>query len=138
MKRNGFTLVELLAVIVILGCIGSIAVISYNSYIKSSEKQSYTTAETTMKSGVESIYTYCSANGNVYSYCKELPNYNETERFTIEEIISAGFMDPVIDNGDKSKKCTGYVDVKNINSVSLKLEYKVCLKCSDYQSSDCK
>ncbi len=40
-NKNGFTLVEMLAVIVILGVVMAIAVVSVNSYIEKSKKDTY-------------------------------------------------------------------------------------------------
>ena len=37
-KQDGFTLVELLAVIVVLGILSSLAIVSYNKIVEKSEK----------------------------------------------------------------------------------------------------
>lgn len=138
MNRKGFTLTELLAVIVILGIIGMIAAVSYSAYVDSSKKDAYEDAEKSMKAATESMYTYCSAQNSNASFCKTYPDYNQTETTTLEELINAGFMSRVADVSNKGTYCTGYVAVTNNSTNNVSLEYKVCLKCSGYQSSGCK
>ena len=61
-KEKGFSLVELLAVVVILGLLSTIAIIGVNAIIKNAEKQHYETQKNTLKMATQS---YAQANRNV-------------------------------------------------------------------------
>ena len=63
-KKNekGFSLVELLAVVVILGLLSTIAIIGVNAIIKNAEKQHYETQKNTLKMAAQS---YAQTNRNV-------------------------------------------------------------------------
>ena len=61
-KEKGFSLVELLAVVVILGLLSTIAIIGVNAIIKNAEKQHYETQKNTLKMAAQS---YAQANRNV-------------------------------------------------------------------------
>ena len=48
MKKNGYTLIELLAVIVILGVVGGAAIFSYTQYSKHARDKAYENLEETL------------------------------------------------------------------------------------------
>ena len=53
MNKKGFTLVELLAVIVIIALLSSIAAVSYTTFVNSTRDRVYKTYEDTIKSAAE-------------------------------------------------------------------------------------
>ena len=53
-NNRGFSLVELLATVVILGILSAVAIVGVNSIIKSAEKKHYDTQKNTMKMAAQS------------------------------------------------------------------------------------
>jgi len=142
MKKNAFTLIELLAVIVIFGILSTIAVVSYNKYIDSSRIRAYEDAESTMIASSKSLLTYCMTSTLPNDACKVIPSIGEVLDINLTELTENGFMKEVKDQG-AGGKCSGYVQVSNLeednntSSDNYNLQYKVCLMCSDYESAGC-
>ncbi len=128
-NKNGFTLVELLAVIVILGLIAGVGVLAYTSIIDSSKIKVYESYEHTMHAETMEL---------LGKHVELLPKKNKTKRFSLTDIK----IEPINNPRNKSDKCTSsYVDVtrKVVNGVDT-FTYKVCLICNDYNKngSQCK
>ncbi len=121
MNKKGFSLVELLAVIVILGIIASIAIVSYNALINQTETKSYKNYESSMKS---SATMYILDNGY-------------KDKITLAELINSDKIDE-FNNPNSDDKCLdSYVSVIKNNNDSFDLSYKVCLICPEYKSEGC-
>ena len=133
MKNKGFTLVELLATIVIITLIGGIGAIAYTNIIRQSETRVYEAYESTMHAETLEILA---------KKPELLPKNNQTKRFSLTDIK----IDPIKNPRNISDLCTSsYVDVTRhdfneggtyVNS----LTYKVCLICNDYNKNgtECK
>lgn len=123
MNNRGFSLMELLAVIVILGIVMSIAVVSYNAVVSNTETKVYKNYENSMKSGV---MMYIIDNGVPAS-----------GMITLEELL----LDKRVDyfkNPKSNDQClTSYVEITKNNNDNTNLSYKVCLICPEYKSSGC-
>ncbi len=124
MKKKGFTLVELLGVIVILAIVLSLAVVAY---INSSEKIDvayYKTVE-------ESLLI---PGGDYFNYNKgEQPGvFGDEKRVTIKELQDGGYIDDsVIDSeGNSCDLEKSYVGAYK-DSID-KTNYYVCLTCGEY------
>lgn len=137
MNKKGFTLMELLAVIVILGALSSIAVVSYEYLLNKSKNTIYKDEEKSIKGAAESYLTHCSTLATMPDYCTAIPKSGETIRITLAKLQQAKFMDKIKDSQNGAAFCDGYVNVKNEGTSIAKINYEVCLKCSNYQSSDC-
>lgn len=120
--QKGFTIVELLGVIVLLALIAIIAVPSVANMLKETTIAYYTTNENTLELGAKDYY---SANRGL------LPKkYGETSMVDIEQLVSSGYIDPIVDK--KNKSCTGYVIVYKEETENYK--YHTCVICDDYQT----
>ena len=126
MNKKGFTLFELLAIIVIIGVISGIATISYRSIINASADRVYTSYEDTMHAEAAYMLT------NRYN---EVNFINNKARLSLNDLK----IEPINNPNTKSDRCTGsYVDVTRTRTSSnsvLSITYKVCLICQDYNST---
>lgn len=121
MKNNisnkGFTLIEILGAIVILGILMGIGVISYTRYRRQAVETSYDLIKKNAVSAAENYF---------------MDNVGE-ETVELHELVENSYLDTINDPEIKNKTCDGTVTIidKNIsdgNSLQ-KNTYKVYLKC---------
>ena len=125
MNKKGFTLVELLATIVIIVLIGAIATISYTSFMNHASNESFETYRDTMRS---------EAVNYLMQHYDEVNWVNNTARLTLTDLK----IDPINNPKDKNDLCANsYVDVTRsyVGSV-LTIRYNACLKCRAFD--ECK
>jgi len=129
MNNKGFSLVELLAIITILGIIMGIAIPAYQHYVTDSRKTGYNTLVTTCRTAAQNRFID-----------EVLPN--ECKKYDIvTELYKQGYMDKPSDPASSANNCTGYVYIKSITTSTNNMDnYKilVSLKCSTYSVEDCK
>ena len=125
MKNKGFTLVELLAVIVILALILAIAIPRITDLIENAKIQSYISNEEMM---IRATMNYIALNE------KKIPNEIGTiSIITVEELQNSELISSINDVSDSSIECDGYVFVKNIEGNTF--DYIPYLKCeNNYQT----
>ncbi len=116
-KNNGFTLVELLAVIVILAVLGILTVPKINNTINDNRNKSYKEIEQRLEEAAERyiLNNYIDSNINTITITKQ-------------QLIDAALIDEVYDLKDKTV-CDASIVVSNINT---NIEYKAILDCSNY------
>ena len=121
MNKKGFTLVELLAVIVVLAIILAIAVPTISKIIETSQTNAFKTNE---KMVVKATKTYIGTNESL------LPtNIGETREVTLDTLKSSGYINSIIAPDDKVTECDGYVIVTKINNGNY--EYTPYLNCEN-------
>ena len=128
MKRRGFTLIEILAVIIILGIIALIAIPVVSNYIVDSRKKTYYAHEKGMEEAAKSLTIEC-INGNENCF---LPVNNNSNDIFLSELIEKGFTQR-LQNPQGNGYCNeelSYVRVTNISSSDY--DYQACLYCGDY------
>ncbi len=103
--KKGITLIELLAVIIILAIIGSISFITIGNIVKNSKINLYNENITKIKDTAEMYIS----NGNK-GYIEE----GQTVEITLDELIEDGYLKEVKSPFDKSKTCNGYVLVSKL------------------------
>lgn len=128
MNKNGYTLVELLAVIVIIALLGGIATIAYTSYQNSSAERVF---ETYMDNMHESAIMYFLEHGN------ERPmNTGDSKKIYLSNLPINKFNNPY-EAGDYCINDNSYVQVEYLNAVNSKgtsgLKYHVCLSCNRFK-----
>ncbi len=142
-NKKGFTLVEMLSVMVILAVLIGLAVPAYYTYIRSAEKEAYRSAEKDLTDSATTAMLECvNDRGNEFCRDKKFPqNDNEYIKLTMKELIESSYMDPVHDPKNRKKYCDeensyAYI-VKNKESETGGYSYFACLKCSNYESTAC-
>ena len=117
MKRKGFTLVELLAVIVILAIIALITTVVVINIIETVKIRKYKVEEKSLEKAAELYYT----NSQIFLFQDEI---------SLNTLVEKGFINSVKDTGNGST-CEGKV-IKDNNG-----KLKGCLKCSNYVTEGC-
>ena len=132
MNNKGFSLVEMLVVIIIIGIIGTIAAPSISKYISGSKLTTFVAYESSMEDAAKNAVLDCI--GITSSKC-ELPEKGETNNIELSYLVNEGFIDPITaPNGGKCDINKSFVRVENRGNLNYK--FKVCLYCDDYTSDD--
>ena len=123
MNKKAFTLVELLATIVIIALLAGIATVSYTALIKQSGDEVFKAYESTMHA--EAVY-------------KLTMHYNDVSFTNNKATLSLDDLevDPINNPSNPRDKClNSYVEVtKSYVGNVLSMHYKVCLICDNYNS----
>ena len=100
-NKKGFTLVELLAVIVIIALLSSIAALSYTAFVNSTKDRVYKTYEATMKSAAE---MYLIDNPG------EIPAGGKRKCLYLNDLLSNNDIDPIKNPDDSNDNCSSVID----------------------------
>ncbi len=137
-SKNGFTLVELLAVVVVLGIIGSIVTMSVMNIKKNASDDVFNKLQKEIADLGHEIYTHEMISGN-----KELSDsfynmYKNEDEFiiTIDELQNKGYLDNVQSPYKTDEECKGYLKVSKTTSEGP--EFNVELNCSGHRTTDYK
>ena len=146
MKNKGFTLVEMLAAIVILSILIAIVVLNFTNIFSSTQEKVFKTYESSMK---DSTIEYIVDTGNLPTASKPLCVRLKT--LTTPDTVNKlpAYLDK-FNNPNSSDNCDNksfiFVEVdktkQNVDSEghvdnNKKFIYKVCLSCDNYQSEGC-
>ena len=134
MKLNtkGFSLIEILAVIVIIGVIATIAVPSVQEYIGGGKLATFIAYENSMEDAATNAVLDCIANNS--SRCN-IPEKGETTKIYLNTLIEDGFIDGMkTSSGGSCDANKSFVRVENRGNLNYK--FKVCLYCDGYTTED--
>ena len=132
MNNKGFTLMEMIVVIIIIGVIGFIAIPSVSQYVNKSALTTFMAYENSMEDAAKNAVIDCIGNNS--SKCS-LPNKGDTLNISLETLIEEGFIDEF--KTPKGGSCdleNSYVKVTNRGNLNYK--FNVCLVCDDYKSDN--
>ena len=123
MNRKGYTIMELLAVIVIIGLLFSIAIVSYTSFINTANNRVYESYRDNMHEAAIMYFT------------DHLLTNNETKRLDLNTLINENRIEKIKNPKNSNDYCTdnSYIDAKRIDTDGvISIIYDVYLKCNDY------
>ncbi len=132
MNKKGFTLIELIGVIIIIGVISIIAVPSFSQYVNNTALTTFVAYEDSMEDAARNAVLDCIGNNS--SKCS-LPNKGDTLNISLETLIEEGFIDEFkTPKGGSCDLNNSYVKVTNRGNLNYK--FNVCLTCDDYKSDN--
>lgn len=118
MNNKGFTLVEIMSVVVILGIIAITAVVAYNKYLNDTRNKDY---DFMAKSAANAASEYAMDNIGIRTV-------------TFQELYEKEYLEYPQDPSNQGKMCSGKVVIKNTeNYDGLDTEkYDVTVCCSNF------
>jgi len=124
MKKRGFTLVELLAVIVILGTIAMIFIPNTIKLLKENNLKIYKVKENELLKAAKSYAEY---DDNFIE-----PTSSEPVRYiTMPTLVSGNYMNKILDT-TSGNECNAFVKV-TLSSI-YGYDYEACLLCDEYKT----
>ena len=137
MKKNnkGFTMIEIMAVIIILGILAGLVVPAVTKYVNRSKKDYFNSLEQEI---IIMAKDYFSVNKSQLPTGKIDKNNNikYQTKIDIDVLEKGGYTTNDIVSKD-GEKCDGFAVVERIAG-QKDYTYKVCLKCGDDQTENCK
>lgn len=134
MKKNnkGFTLIEMLGVVILLGILGTIAVAGTSKYLEQSRKKSFLLMS-------QSIYE-AAQNCQTQGKCSTGTYYADTTN-TNNNLIKMGYLEELKNPKSSQPNCTASVQITEIGTSDTeykKYNYSVSLKCPGMYNSNIK
>ena len=131
LNNKGFSLIEILAVVAIMGIMSGLAVAAYTSYQDKVRTDSYEAMESS---------AYAAAQNYIQQYGIVIPSDGTPRQITVPALVNSGLLSKLEDPKVKGSLCHdgSYVNVSKQPSDKDKLEvytYEVVIKCRDYTSS---
>lgn len=123
MNKQGFTLVEMLGTLVLLGILSSIAVVSVNKYLVQSRQKAYKL----MSKAVYEATLNCVIKGKC-----------DTTTVTTDYLINNGFLKKLENPLKNSNNCTGTVKIAEYGRSTTEFKdnyYEVQIICPNYSSA---
>ena len=134
MNKKGFTMVELLAVIIILGILMSLAYMGVSQYLRRARNATYEDFEENIKAG---------ATNYLLDHTGSIPDVGETIVIDVSKLICEGYIEELQDpyspttGGTCNLNSYAIVTRKADTSSNMMVEYDACLSCSNYKSEAC-
>lgn len=132
-NTNGFTIIEILAVVIILGILVTVGIVGVTKYIEKSKARTYESYKYDLSGAANNMMIDClNSNGDA---C-EIPAYGTSIKVTHQDLVNRGYSKPLKDPEADGYCDTSYVIVTNEGQSVIDLKYQVCLFCSKYQSKE--
>lgn len=124
MNKRGFTLVEVLAVVVVLGIIAGLFIPNVSKILRDNNLKIYKIKESEL---LKASKTYADYDENFIP-----PTQSEPARYiTMPTLVSKNYMNKILDT-KTGNECNAFVKV-TLNSV-YGYDYEACLICDEYKT----
>lgn len=123
LNNKGFTLIEILATVAIMGILSGVAIIGVTNYIEKTQRDAYEIMQKTVYDAAASYHQNNPASGTV--------NIN------ITDLKTEGYLETLQDPSNKNGVCSGTVTInKNSGSTTVldSYTYTVDLACKKYHT----
>ena len=132
-KNKGFTILEIIAVIVIIGIVLIISSISVVGYIENSKTKTYESFKEDLRVASDNLFIDCMINDEEGCI---IPDYGNDIRINYEELVEKGYSYNLKDPEEEGFCDKSYVIAKNTSQTGVELDYQVCLFCNKYKSTE--
>lgn len=123
-KKNGFTLVEALAVIIVLGILSITFIPNALKVLKDNSNKIYKIKEKELLNAAEDYVKYDKS----FSF----PNEVEVKYVTMLQLIKGNYLDKILDN-KTANECVAFVKVTRNDIYGY--NYDACLICDKYKTN---
>ena len=122
-NKKGFTLVEVLVVIVIIALLGGIGVVGYQTFFKTGEERYFDSVESNVLLAANDYFT---------DHRDQLPTGNEVIEIGLNDLVVDKYVEPIKDSqGNVCDLTNAKIYAYRENN---KYVYEMCLKCGNYAS----
>ena len=134
MNKKGFTMVELMAVIIILGILMSLAYMGVTQYLERARDATYEDFEENIRTG---------ATNYLIDHTGSIPDVGESIVIDVSKLICEGYVEELQDPHSPTKGGTcnlnsyAIVTREEDTSSNMMITYEACLSCSEYKSEAC-
>lgn len=134
MNKKGFTMIELMATITLLGILTVIAVVSYTKYVDRTRENVYKDYEKALE---------VAATNYFLDHTGLLPEKNDQvgTKVSAKTLIDEGYLESMKNPKNKNETCddNSFVVVKRKSDVgfNMNLVYRPCISCGKYVSKTC-
>ena len=134
MNKKGFTMVELMAVIIILGILMSLAYMGVSQYLRRARNATYEDFEENIRTG---------ATNYLIDHTGYIPEVGESIVIDVSKLICEGYVEELQDPHSPTKGGTcnlnsyAIVTREEDTSSNMMITYEACLSCSEYKSEAC-
>ena len=121
MNKKGFTLVELLATIILLAIVLSLSSIAIIGIINSSKEKNYEQLISNIKDGAEVYYQECKYSNNSHISCNL---NNSSYNISLGDLVRYGYVKGNSKDGDDKFSLVNSYDELDISNCIISVEYK--------------
>ena len=132
-KKNGFTLVEIIAAVIVMGIIAIIAVPSVIRYINDSTETTFLSYEHSMREAAKNHVIKCISDNDPSCL---LPEQGEKKIVYLSDLVNSGYIDEFKDPNSENfcESEISYIEISNSGNADF--QYTACLYCGDYKTND--
>lgn len=132
MNKKGFTLIEVIGAVIVIGLIATVAVPGVSKYIQKGRLTTFLTYEDSMEDAATNAVLDCIGSNS--RNC-DVPEKGKITNIKLKNLIEDGFIDEM--KSTDAGKCDiekSFVRVENKGNLNYK--FTVCLYCDSYTSDN--